>query len=540
MRTAVPHRRPAPDRAEARPSDPGRAPRLRQWVPLPGSCAPSNGAGEHDRTEEGDEVGGETGEIKDAGVGDQARTGGEILAPGVRVLLQLQGPRGEKPPRGLAGGRPGTEPQPETEGAAGPLGGGSLTGGGGGGPLTGGPPPDGGDAGPADGGAPRWLAEVVRACTGTSLIEVGPGGARPSGFGSGPPGQGQEGSCQSVQPVEPADLLAEPGVEAVVLLTSGPPPADLTSDLPPGVHVASLNELMGNEHPRGVEGFEGPGGVESPGGFEDPDGAEDAGWPQGADRLVALILGAQHPPRARVIAVTAARGGLGASTLLLHLARALAAQGCTLALLDLDPAGGLGLLIGESLRPGLHWADLPDGEQGYRHDLLIEALPTWLGMPVLTGDGRGGAREGVPVPALLDVLCAHHDMVLIDLPRGAEPPTPCEVLLLSALDLRSALAAEALVHRLRRDDQGEGDPGGSGPDAAGSLRLVVLDRAEDVLVEDLQEITGCQVAGVIPWDRSVAQRVARGDDPTRARGGMRRRARSLARTLLAEPQRIGS
>ncbi len=525
MRTAVPHRRPAPDRAEARPSDPGRAPRLRQWVPLPGSCAPSNGAGEHDRTEEGDEVGGETGEIKDAGVGDQARTGGEILAPGVRVLLQLQGPRGEKPPRGLAGGRPGTEPQPETEGAAGPLGGGSL---------TGGPPPDGGDAGPADGGAPRWLAEVVRACTGTSLIEVGPGGARPSGFGSGPPGQGQEGSCQSVQPVEPADLLAEPGVEAVVLLTSGPPPADLTSDLPPGVHVASLNELMGNEHPGGVEGFEDLGGVEG------PDGAEDAGWPQGADRLVALILGAQHPPRARVIAVTAARGGLGASTLLLHLARALAAQGRTLALLDLDPAGGLGLLIGESLRPGLHWADLPDGEQGYRHDLLIEALPTWLGMPVLTGDGRGGAREGVPVPALLDVLCAHHDMVLIDLPRGAEPPTPCEVLLLSALDLRSALAAEALVHRLRRDDQGEGDPGGSGPDAEGSLRLVVLDRAEDVLVEDLQEITGCQVVGVIPWDRSVAQRVARGDDPTRARGGMRRRARSLARTLLAAPQRIGS
>ena len=353
-------------------------------------------------------------------------------------------------------------------------------------------------------------------------------------------GQDQRERKNRTDPLEPADLLAEPGVEAVVLLTSGPPPADLTSDLPPGIHVASLNELMGNEGPGGVEGFEGPGGFEDLGGVEDPDGAEDAGWPQGADRLVALILGAQHPPRARVIAVTAARGGLGASTLLLHLARALAAQGRTLALLDLDPAGGLGLLIGESLRPGLHWADLPDGEQGYRHDLLIEALPTWLGMPVLTGDGRGGAREGVPVPALLDVLCAHHDMVLIDLPRGAEPPTPCEVLLLSALDLRSALAAEALVHRLRRDDQGEGDPGGSGPDAEGSLRLVVLDRAEDVLVEDLQEITGCQVAGVIPWDRSVAQRVARGDDPTRARGGMRRRARSLARTLLAEPQRIGS
>ena len=71
------------------------------------------------------------------------------------------------------------------------------------------------------------------------------------------------------------------GTVLAATLTSGPPPADLTSDLPPGIHVASLNELMGNEGPGGVEGFEGPGGFEDLGGVEDPDGAEDAGWPSG-------------------------------------------------------------------------------------------------------------------------------------------------------------------------------------------------------------------------------------------------------------------
>jgi len=74
--------------------------------------------------------------------------------------------------------------------------------------------------------------------------------------------------------------------------------------------------------------------------------------PDGADRLVAALLSAQHPPRARVVALIGARGGLGTSTFLLHLARACAAAGARVAILDADPAGGLGLLIGDGVRPG--------------------------------------------------------------------------------------------------------------------------------------------------------------------------------------------
>ncbi|WP_010613817.1 cellulose synthase operon protein YhjQ/BcsQ, partial [Actinomyces oris] len=62
---------------------------------------------------------------------------------------------------------------------------------------------------------------------------------------------------------------------------------------------------------------------------------------------------------AQVLAVTGARGGLGASVLLLHLAWALGRAGRRVAMMDLDPTGGLDLLCGQSVLTGLRWADLP-------------------------------------------------------------------------------------------------------------------------------------------------------------------------------------
>jgi len=79
--------------------------------------------------------------------------------------------------------------------------------------------------------------------------------------------------------------------------------------------------------------------------------------PDGADRLVAALLSAQHPPRARVVALIGARGGLGTSTFLLHLARACAAEGARVAILDADPVGGLGLLESKEYvdKEGVTW-----------------------------------------------------------------------------------------------------------------------------------------------------------------------------------------
>ena len=216
---------------------------------------------------------------------------------------------------------------------------------------------------------------------------------------------------------------------------------------------------------------------------------ESLAAPDGLDRLVAALLSAQHPPRARV------------------------------SLLDADPAGGLGLLIGDDVVPGLRWSDLPADEAAFRPDRLVPVLPTWLGMPVLTGDARGGIPDRSCLVPALEALAAHHDLVLVDLPRGIDLPPGALTLLVTALDLRAALAAEALAARYRTRESGS---------VAMAVRLV----GEDLVLDELEIMTRAPVIATIPHDRAVTQRVARGDDPTRGRGATRRAARALAAELV--------
>ena len=241
---------------------------------------------------------------------------------------------------------------------------------------------------------------------------------------------------------------------------------------------------------------------------------------------------------AQVLAVTGARGGLGASVLLLHLAWALGRAGRRVAMMDLDPTGGLDLLCGQSVLTGLRWADLPAEESAFRPGHLVGALPVWHAMPVLTGDVRGG-----PLPcaeAVLEAMRAEHDVVLVDLPRGAPPPPGAGVLILTGLDLRSAVAAESIASRLR----GTAPAAAQATDAEAAVVqttdtaagvpvwLVARQVGEDVVAEDLELITGCPVLGQVPTDRVLAKRLALGEDPVRARSAFRRAASALARELL--------
>ena len=239
---------------------------------------------------------------------------------------------------------------------------------------------------------------------------------------------------------------------------------------------------------------------------------------------------------AQVLAVTGARGGLGASVLLLHLAWALGRAGRRVAMMDLDPTGGLDLLCGQSVLTGLRWADLPAEESAFRPGRLVGALPAWHAMPVLTGDVRGG-----PLPcaeAVLEAMRAEHDVVLVDLPRGAPPPPGAGVLIVTGLDLRSAVAAESIASRLRGTAPAAvvaADAEAATADAVAAevpVWLVVRQVGEDVVVEDLELITGCPVLGQVPTDRVLAKRLALGEDPVRARSAFRRAASALARELL--------
>ena len=247
------------------------------------------------------------------------------------------------------------------------------------------------------------------------------------------------------------------------------------------------------------------------------------------------IPGAARSGRpAQVLAVTGARGGLGASVLLLHLAWALGRAGRRVAMMDLDPTGGLDLLCGQSVLTGLRWADLPAEESAFRPGHLVGALPVWHAMPLLTGDVRGGPSRCAD--AVLEAMRAEHDVVLVDLPRGTPPPSEARVLLMTGLDLRSAVAAESLIQRLGSSQPGSRATVPGGPKGATSgprVWLVVRHRGEDVAAEDLELITGCPVLGRVPTDRVLTKRLALGEDPVRARSATRRAATALARELLA-------
>ncbi|MDO4900996.1 cellulose synthase operon protein YhjQ/BcsQ [Actinomyces sp.] len=330
-------------------------------------------------------------------------------------------------------------------------------------------------------------------------------------------------TCTGAAPVlsDPADLdrtaralLDEPDVVAVLLLA---PQGGRLPQTEPGVLLGSLERCCA---------------------------------PDGTDHLLTLLLTAQHPPRARLIVVTGARGGLGASTFLLHLARACHARGKRVAIVDADPAGSLGLLMGDAVLPGLRWEDLPADEPAFRPEKLVAALPAWLGMPVLTGDGRGGAREPKQLRPALDALRAEHDLVMIDLPRSIAPPADATVLLVSGLDLRSAVAAEALATRLRAYaapvGTASGEPGAAAtqdqvppdlrtkPGVPARVYTVARKVGEDVTPDELALMTRTEIIAVLPHERAVAQRIARGDDPTRGRGALRTQARSVAERLLAD------
>ena len=277
-----------------------------------------------------------------------------------------------------------------------------------------------------------------------------------------------------------------------------------------------------------------PGGETQPGERETSQGRARSGCsppePPSEPLWASAPVGSGRGRRAaQVLAVTGARGGLGASVLLLHLAWALGRAGRRVAMMDLDPTGGLDLLCGQSVLTGLRWADLPAEESAFRPGHLVGALPVWHAMPVLTGDVRGGPRPCAE--AVLEAMRAEHDVVLVDLPRGAPPPPGARVLLITGLDLRSAIAAESIASRLRGAVSGGAEVTGTAPGTP--VWLVVRQVGEDVVAEDLELITGCPVLGQVPTDRVLAKRLALGEDPVRARSAIRRAASALAQELLS-------
>ncbi|MDQ1648068.1 MAG: hypothetical protein QOG60_125 [Frankiaceae bacterium] len=217
----------------------------------------------------------------------------------------------------------------------------------------------------------------------------------------------------------------------------------------------------------------------------------------------------------RLIVVTGACGGSGASTL----AAALAVQTSgARVLVDLDRAGGgVDLVLGLEEQPGPRWpealAAAPDVLA------LVDALPrSAVGLAVLSHDGRSSDPAGPsagpdpgPIPQVLGAARRRYDLVVADLPRDsrsdllpAAARDDAVLLLVVPPDIRGCAAA---LHRSRTLDDW--------PD----LRLVVGPRSGPTRDEVTVGVgLDLPVVGVLPYDPTVPAAAARGEPP----GGARR------------------
>ena len=138
----------------------------------------------------------------------------------------------------------------------------------------------------------------------------------------------------------------------------------------------------------------------------------------GADRYTGLLGEIEGHTTGRVLLVSSAAPGHGASTVALNLAIAAARAGRRVMLVDADSsANGLGRFLSSGISPGL--SDVAAGTA-----TLVEATRMWdlddgTSFPMLpSGDGTTGqdALAGLLVADALDSVSEHADLILIDVP----------------------------------------------------------------------------------------------------------------------------
>lgn len=135
--------------------------------------------------------------------------------------------------------------------------------------------------------------------------------------------------------------------------------------------------------------------------------------------ILELMVAVGATLRGKVIGVVGSRGGLGASTLAAWLARELAADG-HVGLVDADPvSAGIDMLLTIQDEPGKRWADI-GGRGALLAGRLVESLPLWHGVRVLSADERGAipimGDLGVRAISAVSQVCA---WTIVDLPPVA-------------------------------------------------------------------------------------------------------------------------
>ena len=232
-----------------------------------------------------------------------------------------------------------------------------------------------------------------------------------------------------------------------------------------------------------------------------------------------------------VVAVAGACGGAGTSTVAAAVARRLRSVTARGMLLDLvSPGGGIEVTLGIEAQPGARWPELADARGDVDGRAVIDALPTWGQLPVLSV-----SRLALDPPSddvIVDVASAllrSGESLVLDLPTpGAWTPAiramladADHILLVAPLTLSGAaglVALEGQVRKIRRS----GEPS--------RVSLITNGSAPGAVdAADLAELTGLPAIAQLRHDRTLAGRLERGEGPAVGRGS---RLAKLATDIL--------
>lgn len=213
-----------------------------------------------------------------------------------------------------------------------------------------------------------------------------------------------------------------------------------------------------------------------------------------------------------ILGVVGGCGGVGASTFASVLA-AMAALGGRSVLVDLDHvAGGVDVLLGIESVPGARWSGLRLGGGRLHPEALVDGLPRWGGVAVLSADRPPDAAGAAQT---LDVACRAGPVVVDlgrwDCPARALALQRCSlVVLVSGADVRAVTGACGVRRGLG--------------DATAGL-VVVRDRSALAVPAQVASLVGAPLIGSVP---SLGRR---GDAPLAA-GSLPRSWMRVARGLL--------
>jgi secretion/DNA translocation related CpaE-like protein len=215
-----------------------------------------------------------------------------------------------------------------------------------------------------------------------------------------------------------------------------------------------------------------------------------------------------------VVGVTGGCGGAGATTCACALAQEAARRGPAV-VVDADPLGpGLDRILGLEDVEGARWDTLCATTGRLSSRALREALPRRSGLGVLTWrPGEPATLQAFAVREVLSAARRGHDLVVVDLPRRADPlvdevAARCDRLLVVVVPTVAGVAAAVRACAHHHD-----------PDR---VRLVIRGRGVDVRA--VSRATGVPVLVQMAEQRGLAEAIDLGLGPVRSSRGVLGRA----------------